>query len=292
MASQFVFDAIGTRWVIDISDELTKEHKEQLLQQIMERIVVFDKNYSRFRDDSLVAKIAETPGTYTLPDDAPEMFKVYRALYDITRGLITPLIGQVLVDAGYDAKYSLTQRRALQKPIGWDEAFSYKYPNLETWVPVLLDFGAAGKGYLVDIVGDILTKNGLKSFCIDAGGDMLYRNPENIALRVGLEHPADPKKVVGIASIVNQSLCGSAGNRRVWGDFHHIINPDTLTSPKHILAVWTVANSTIIADALTTALFFIDRETLTPHFDFESFILYADYSFQKSEGFSAEIFSV
>lgn len=292
MASQFVFDAIGTHWVIDVDDPLTKQAEQRLLSKITERIDAFDLAYSRFRDDSLVTAISKKPGRYALPSDAPPLFDVYRKLYDLTEGLVTPLIGQVLVDAGYDAKYSLKQSRSLMSPLSWDEVMSYADPYLDVKVPVLLDFGAAGKGYLIDIVSDILKQNQIASFCVDAGGDILQRNETNTALPVGLEHPEDTTKVVGIVKILNQSLCGSAGNRRVWDGFHHIINPKSLTSPSHILAVWTVAKNTIIADALTTALFFIDRETLLPHFDFESFILYSDYSFQKSAGFNAEIFTI
>lgn len=291
MASQFVFDAIGTHWIIDIYPELTKSREETLLDQIIKRIQIFDKNYSRFRDDSLITEISKAPGRYTLPEDALLMFDIYRRLYEVTGGLVTPLIGQVLADAGYDADYSLKQHRPLQKPIAWDDAIDYHYPYLEVRVPVLLDFGAAGKGYLIDLVSELLEKNGIDSFCVDAGGDILYRNRSGQNLDIGLEHPEDNKKVVGTASILNESLCGSAGNRRSWGDFHHIVNPQTLASPRHILAVWTTAKSAILADAMTTALFFTDREKLTPHFNFENFILYADYSFNKSLGFKGEIFS-
>ena len=35
----------------------------------------------------------------------------------------------------------------------------------------MLDFGAAGKGYLVDIVGQVLENHGIKNYVIDAGGD-------------------------------------------------------------------------------------------------------------------------
>ena len=290
MASQFVFDAIGTHWVIDIYNELTKEKENILLVEINNRIKNFDQTYSRFRDDSLVTVMSKKIGKYPLPDDAPIMFNFYRKLYDITKGLVTPLIGQVLVDAGYDAEYSLEQKKTLESPLTWDEVMVYEHPYLDIQIPVLLDFGAAGKGYLIDLVSQVLEQKNIDSFCIDAGGDMLYKNKDNKPLSVGLEHPDDTSKVIGIVSITNQSLCGSAGNRRVWKNFHHIINPQTLLSPKNILAIWTIAESTIIADGLTTALFFTSPEILVPHFNFKYFILYADYSFKKSSDFKTEIF--
>src|SRR5690348_10121080 len=98
----FEFEAIGTHWTIDIAKELSLEEKAFLLQKIMNRIEEFDKAYSRFRQDSLVMKMAREAGEYTLPEDADKMLALYRKMYDVTGGLVTPLIGQVLVDAGYD----------------------------------------------------------------------------------------------------------------------------------------------------------------------------------------------
>src|ERR1700733_4441864 len=103
----YAFEAIGTQWSIQSSDNIS-EHAEQALKKaIADRIEVFDKTYSRFRDDSLVSKASQSAGSLTLPEDAKQLFGLYRTLYQITEGAFTPLIGDVLTDAGYDAKYSL-----------------------------------------------------------------------------------------------------------------------------------------------------------------------------------------
>ncbi len=288
--TKFEFEAIGTSWKIDIQDDLSKEGEVVLLEKINDRITKFDSDYSRFRSDSLVTKMSKESGEFMLPDDADQMISLYKKMYDVTSGLVTPLIGQVLVDLGYDANYSLLPKKAT-KPKTWDEVLSWDNPKLYLSEPTLLDFGACGKGYLVDIVSEIIESEGIKSYCVDAGGDMRYKNISGEKLKVGLEHPTDTTMVVGVAEILNQSLCGSAGNRRKWADFHHILNPETLNSPKEILAVWTMAENTILADILTTGLFFVSPEELLKHFSFEYLIIYADYSMKKSYGFSAEIFT-
>jgi FAD:protein FMN transferase len=290
MASQFVFDAIGTHWVVDIFDEVSLEKEKILLQKISERIEFFDKTYSRFRSDSLITEISKNAGRYLLPEDSTKLFSVYRKMYDLTNGLVTPFIGQVLVDAGYDAKYSLTQQRELSKPLSWDDAIKYNELYLDVMVPTILDFGAGGKGYLVDLVAEVLEENGVRSYCVDAGGDMVYKNVKDESIVVGLEHPEDITKVIGTIKLLNKSLCGSAGNRRTWGNFHHIINPETLSSPKEVLAVWVLSSSTFVADILTTGLFFVSPEIFKEHYDFEYFILKSDYSFEKSKGFEVELF--
>ncbi len=285
-----VFEGIGTHWQIDINEEISSANFSQIIDAIKKRIEVFDKDYSRFRSDSLVAQMAEQKGNYGLPQDAKVMFDLYYSLYNLTDGAVTPLIGQTLVEAGYDAEYSL-QSKSLQRVPVWDEVLDYNFPNLEIKKPVLLDFGAAGKGYLVDIIGELLIQKNIRSFCVDAGGDILYQSETSSELRVGLENPMDTSQVIGVVNIANQSICGSAGNRRKWGDWHHIIHPKTLSSPQNILAVWAIAKTAILADGLTTCLFFVEPERLQNKFQFEYLVLYADFSVKKSDGFAAEFFT-
>jgi FAD:protein FMN transferase len=289
VANMHTFEAIGTTWRIDISDLHSEALQQEALRAVFARIAEFDKNYSRFRNDSLVSEMAQKAGTYTLPTDAKPMFDLYRALYELTHGAFTPLIGQTLVDAGYDASYSL-KPSALSPPPAWDEAMTYDFPSLTMRSPTLLDVGACGKGYLIDIVGKLLKSFGIHAFCIDAGGDMLYANPTQVPLRVGLEHPNDTTQVVGVAEVPPGSICGSAGNRRTWGEFHHTIDPRTLASPKHILATWTIAPTALLADALATCLSFVPANVLHAQYDFMHCMLYPDMTIETSPNFPGEFF--
>lgn len=289
MGHRAEFEAIGTHWNIDIGDDIENMRFEALMRSVHDRIEFFDKTYSRFRADSLITIMSQGAGSFLLPDDAIPMMDVYRKLYDLTHGAVTPLIGQALSDAGYDAEYSLVPK-LMTSPKPWDDVMSFKESKIELQEPVLLDFGAAGKGYLIDIVSEMLRAEGIDSFCIDAGGDMHYRSVANETTRVGLENPIDTTQVIGVASILNRSICGSAGNKRAWGNFHHILDPRTLASPKHILAVWVVADTTMVADGLTTALMFVTPDVLQKEFNFEYAILHHDFSITTSADFPGEFF--
>jgi FAD:protein FMN transferase len=280
------FEAIGTHWKIELS-YMVRERLAELKKAIMARIEEFDKSYSRFRADSLVSQIAQKPGIYVFPDDAKPMMELYKTLNMLSNGLVTPLIGDVLVAAGYDAEYSL-QTSALKKPKAWDLVIEYDHPNLTMREPATLDFGAAGKGYLADIVGELMKQHGLNDFCINAGGDVVCRGVEDN--RIALEHPEHPSLAIGVATINDASLCGSAGNRRVWGEFHHVIDPVSLESPKHIKGLWVMASSGLVADGLATALYFVPPENLAKHFDFEYAIINEDMSLNYSKNFPGEFF--
>lgn len=293
----YSFEAIGTHWQIDILDPSFTGDRVLLREHIDTRIAIFDQAYSRFRPDSLVMQMAAKPGTHTLPNDAMPLMNLYHRLYTLTKGAFTPLIGQALVDAGYDAAYSLQQMRPLQPLPTWDQALAYHHPTLVTKEPVILDFGAAGKGYLIDLVAEVLEAAGITAYCVDAGGDIVYRplsasstHPAGEPLRVGLEHPEHLDEVIGIVHLTGGSICGSAGNRRTWGTWHHIIDPRTLTSPRTILATWVVAKTTILADALATCLFLVPAHDLAG-FDFEYLTMFADHTIELSAHFPAEIFT-
>lgn len=282
MALQFSFDAIGTKWVIDIYDAVSKSQGEDVEKAVRARIEEFESTYSRFRPHSWLNFISTKEGRHKLPDDAEPLFSLYKELYDITDGLVTPLIGQILVDAGYDKDYSFKQKKELERPLAWDDAISYEPPFITIKKPVHFDLGALGKGYLIDIVGRFLEERGIKAYCVDAGRDILHKNEKGAPLRIGLEHPDDFKKIIGVASVKNQSIAGSAGNRRTWGKFNHIINPKTLSSPKDIIAIWAIAKSALLADAMTTALFFAPAAKLAKSYDFEYVILHSDFSVERS----------
>jgi thiamine biosynthesis lipoprotein len=300
--AQFNFKAIGTTWTIDIFQDFSVAEEANVLARIMARIDMFDKAYSRFRSDSIVAEVAQKAGVYSLPSDSEKMFDLYHDLYLRTGGFFTPLVGKLLVDAGYDSEYSLKQKGELEIPPAWDEVMEFKKNDEETNSPMLvikkpvqLDFGAAGKGYLIDLVGETLESHGITEYCINAGGDILHKRitgkEKNDPIRVGLEDPENTEQVIGVYELKNKSICGSAGNRRAWGNFTHIMNPKTLASPTEIIALWVVADHAILADALTTCLFFVKPETLGDAYKFEYLIMYKDRSIEKSDGFVAELFT-
>jgi len=278
------FEAIGTHWSIEVFEVVSKP--DDLTLSINERIEEFDKNYSRFRADSLVTQISLVSGTYTLPGDAEPMFDLYFELYKLTGGRMTPLIGRTISDAGYDADYSLRPKVLEPTPL-WDDCLEYNFPNLNVLKPTLLDLGACGKGYLVDIMGGVIRSHGVENFCINAGGDMLVYGT---SVDVALENPDNTAEAVGVATLQDNALCGSAGNRRSWASYTHILDPASLTSPTHIKALWVSAKTTMLADALTTGLYFALPQDLYKHYTFDYAIIGSNNSLTYSPNFPGNFF--
>lgn len=277
------FDAIGTQWSIDSNAQLSLDVRRAIKHCIDQ----FDHAYSRFRSDSLVAKLNASPTTMTFPDSATTLMRFYHELYNVTDGKVTPLIGAQLVDAGYDQGYSFISSTVRPLPT-WREAMQWHGSTVQTYLPIVLDVGAAGKGLLVDQIATILDESDCESYVIDASGDI--RHSGKGMERIGLENPDDPSRVLGVAEVANKSLCASASNRRVWGDgMHHIFDPTTKQPTNAVRATWVVANDTMTADGIATALFFVDANRLA-QWDFMYVRLLANGIIERSENFMGELY--
>jgi len=155
--------------------------------------------------------------------------------------------------------------------------------------PLVLDVGAAGKGYLVDLLSALLQDAGHTEFVVDGSGDLRHAGP--VDLQVGLEHPFEPRQVIGTVPLRDRALCASAVNRRAWGDgLHHILDARNGHPTREVVATWVITDDALTADGLATALFFTDMETLTRTFSFSGVRMFRDGSAEISRTFPGEVF--
>lgn len=289
------FEAIGTQWEIETREPLGG----RLQQRILERIQEFDATYSRFRPESLVSRIAAAPGggCFDFPDDSIGLFNLYDRLHTATGGAVDPLVGRDLELLGYDQTYSLTSASELVRAEAhagrratWSKDVVRDGTSLVTRRPLVIDVGAAGKGYLVDIVSEILCESGFTQFIVDASGDL--RHSGRSSIRVGLEHPFDPRLVIGVTNLQDRALCASAVTRRAWGDgLHHVLDARTGVPVRDVVATWVVADDAATADGLATALFFTTADYPAEDFRFSYVRMFADGRAEMSQSFDGELFS-
>ena len=284
LAHKTDFQAIGTSWHIETVTSIA----DTLQKTIADRIEEFDRTYSRFRSDSLVTQVANNAGTYQFPDDAQKIILFYKDLYRLTDGLVTPLVGAMLERAGYDATYSFIPQPQL--PLAdWGDVMTWRENELTTTSPLTLDVGGAGKGYLIDILAELLHNDGHKEMVIDASGDIRHNGSQ--PQRIGLEHPLDTTKIIGMIDLRNQSICASATNRRSWGSgMHHIFNPKLKVPVRDIIATWAIADSALVADGIATALFLVNPEKLMKDYTFSYVRLHQNGAVDYSHNFRGELF--
>ncbi|MFZ1250073.1 MAG: FAD:protein FMN transferase [Candidatus Microsaccharimonas sp.] len=260
------FAALGTEWEIVTDTPLLETAKASVVKTIEN----FDKTYSRFRKDSLVYAISKAEGEYIFPENARDVFDFYEDLYEISNGYVTPLIGATLEDMGYDSSYSLRPNSSIRITPKLS-VLDRRANTITVNQPVVIDIGAAGKGYLVDLVVEQLISYGHKDFVVDASGDM--RCVGKKLERVGLENPLNTNEVLGVVPLQNKALAASATNRRAWQGLHHIIDPKTSKPVDGVIATWVIADTAMIADGLATALFFCDQKQLAKRYTYEYMLI-------------------
>jgi thiamine biosynthesis lipoprotein len=287
--TNFSFDGIGTRWEVSTPSPLPAGHRRCLLDAVAD----YDAAWSRFRPDSLIAGAARQPGRYELPAGAAALGQLYETLYRLSSGAMTPLIGGSLDQLGYGAGYSLRPGGPPRPAPPWEQVLDWQGTVLTTSAPVIIDVGAAGKGQLADLLSARLRAAGFEEHFIDASGDLLNSAPSTAApVEVALEHPYDPSRAIGVVSLGAGALCASAGNRRTWGDgLHHVLDGTTGVPVRTVVASWAMAKTAMVADALATALFFVEGARLGAEFDFSWLTVYSDGHAEYSADFEGALFS-
>lgn len=329
-------NALGTGLLLHTASALGGD----LHQHIEDLISDYENVLSRFKGDSIVGqmRVATHGGTFDFPDWTLNLFDLYDHLFSATNGAIDPCVGEDLIRLGYDKSYSSVNEPNADEHTGaihgratWDHAIEHHGTTLVTHGPVALDFGACGKGYLVDLIAERLgvAQSDLR-YVIDAGGDLLVHTSEPIT--IALEDPSDPANAVGVAEISQGAFCASSPSRRHWTDaaghqLHHLLNAIDGLPVDDVAATWvavtppssaittktsthasnasTTANrdtddssNTVaahvpvtLADGLATALFTTPATQLRAHFPFECAILNANRTAAQSPNFPGGFFT-
>ncbi|EIK84733.1 FAD:protein FMN transferase [Gardnerella pickettii] len=327
--------ALGTGIIISSSVPIS----QRVEQRIRDFVEEYESVLSRFRADSLVSRMARAKrgGEFEFPTWAQPLFALYSEFYAATHGAFDACIGADLLALGYNNSVHFIPQSAAglgkNENSSSDSWSNYRRALPITWAdisqgggsttlcinqPVQLDFGAAGKGYFVDLVTQII-KEELSGdspadfdFLVNAGGDMrACFSKENSQIKVALENPFDTAQAVGVASIASGALCASSNARRRWkvkdaSGFEsnliatHLINALDGIPACDLCASWayipakTCDFPTAYADALATALFVSqesDLQKIVQNVGAEFAVMLPNHVLRKTSAFSAHFFA-
>lgn len=154
------------------------------------------------------------------------------------------------------------------------------------------------KGYIVDRAAEVLREYGIKSFLINAGGDIRTagRREDGKQWAVAVQDPSKSGIYPDIIHLADGAVATS-GSYEIYFDpemrFHHIVDRSTGQSPDLKMSVSVTAPSTMAADALATALFVMDSSRGTQLIDslegYESMIIDRDGGMLKTKGWGGTI---
>lgn len=336
--------ALGTGIIISSSKPIP-QHVQKRIRAFVEE---YEHTLSRFRADSLVSRMAcaDDGGDFEFPEWAGPLFTLYSEFYAATHGAFDACIGADLLALGYNNSVQFVPKSSASASDDSDSWSNYRRALPVTWgnisrdcgsatlrtnQPVQLDFGAAGKGYFVDLVtqiikeelsGDSPSNSDSRAdfdFLVNAGGDMrACFSEENNQIKVALENPFDTTQAVAVASIASGALCASSSARRRWkvkdtsylgkdaSGFEsnliatHLINALDGIPACDLCASWAYVPSktcdfpTAYADALATALFVSQENNLqkiVQTTSAEFAVMLTKHALRKTRAFPAHFFA-
>ncbi len=131
---------------------------------------------------------------------------------------------------------------------------------------ISLDLGAAAKGYAAQLVADTLRQNGLDSFLLNAGGNVICGGKPldgRDFWTVGIED-LDGVTTRETIAAVNVSVVTSGDYQRYYTvdgqRYHHLIDPITLYPAAYMHAVTIVCPDSALGDFLSTTAFLLPYE--------------------------------
>jgi len=173
-----------------------------------------------------------------------------------------------------------------------------------------VDLGAIAKGYAADRAIEIYKQHKIESAFVNLGGNVavLGNKPNGDSFRVGIQNPLLQRgQCLGAVNAANKTVVTSGDYVRYFEKdnkkYHHILDPRTgYPAESSLISTTIVSKESIVADALSTAIFILgleagiklidrqeDMEAIFITKDKEIYVtkgLKEDFTFFKTDGFT------
>lgn len=232
---------------------------EDLPHTVAELLVNLNALWSRFRDDSEISQLNNSPGTPM--EVSPETLRLLAQMawgFSRTKGAFDPTILPALIAEGYDTSLvtpTLTTHIPTQSRLrGSFEEIAINGREVTLPKGTTVDSGGVGKGLAADMAVELALSQGALGALVEVGGDLRVDglSPRSDMWRLAIENPYDRSQRLSVVELKNQGLATSTITKRrfqVEGRAtHHIISPRTLRS-----AISDTVQASVIAPSASAA---------------------------------------
>lgn len=242
----------------------------QAYEQVSVRMDTLNQVMSDYLDGSEINRLSETSGSgrwvsvsqplYDVLHKACTLARLSNGRFDPTIGPLSQLWRRAVRQRAFP---SAAERRRARRSVGsrlvqFDStarAICLKKSGMR------LDVGGIGQGYAVDEAARVLRENGISSFLLDLGGDVLAGSPPpdrpegwRIDVGSGTNSRADPADTL-VVLLKNAAITTSGDTYRHLDlngrRYSHVMNPRSGLGLRHFLRVTVMAPEGYRADALT-----------------------------------------
>lgn len=258
MIHKLEFRAMGCQILVAIDSP----QKPAELERVPDWFESWEQGFSRFRLDSELSLVNRRAGIPTqVSQDFADVFAITLEADRISGGMVTPVILDSLLQAGYDQSFDL---------LAPQQAFSYAEPilclprlseiNWEATTRTIctppdlhLDFGGIVKGWAAHQTVERLKEYG--PVLVDAAGDIAVSGLQSDGQPwlIGVADPFNPSENLELLQMQRGGVATSGRDRRRWLQGsrwnHHIIDPRTgAPAETDVLTATVVAPSAIQAE--------------------------------------------
>ena len=247
---------------------------KNLNDSIIKAFQEFDASLSTFNPTSTISKINRNESDSTdyffrkMYEEAQRVSSLTNGAFDIT---VAPLVNTWGFGFKQEVFPTQTTIDSILQYVGYKK-ISLKNNFLQKQDSrIQIDASAIAKGFSVDIVANLLEKNGCENFLVDIGGEIVAKgkNPKGEKWTIGINKPTEsPIQTGEIQSVLysNDIAMATSGNYRQFyykdgKKYAHTIDPKTGQPVQHqLLSATIVAPTCMTADAFATACMVMGTE--------------------------------
>lgn len=238
--------------------EETRAHRA--FDAVLAEVDRLDRKYSHYRDDSLIAQIANTreglaldSETSDLIDFAAELHRQSEGLFDITAGTLTRLWDAQRGKPPTNAEVTEALRHT-----GWAHV-EWRRPHLRLTIDRMrIDLGGLVKEYAADRCAELCRAEGVHSGVVDLGGDLALIGPheDGSPWIVGIKAPRSAGRAAASIELLHGGLATSGDYERALiidgKRYSHIVDPLGGYPVQGFASVSVAADSCLVAGAAAT----------------------------------------
>jgi len=268
--------SFGTSFLIQFEG---KNNNEIIVKNKIDSLYkIINNSFSTYISDSDISKINLGDSLIVVDDHFKKVFLRSYDIWKLSKGYFDPTVGSMVNAYGFGPgnkikNISEKQLDSLIELTGFSKvSLTSKGTIKKKFSNIYLDFNAIGKGYIVDVISELLISYDTKNFLIEIGGEVIAKgkNPNTGNFwKVAIDNPNQKKNRQFIKTVLlkNKALATSGNYRKYRFDsltgnkYVHTINPKNGKSfQSKILSVSVIASDCMTADAWATALMIMPIE--------------------------------
>lgn len=252
------------------------KHSRNLRVETEQLLKDFDNSLSTYNQNSVLSKINQNDSTVvadayvlTCIAKALEISRITGGAFDIT---VAPLVNAW--GFGFKKMESVDSAliHELMDNVGYEKIKIANVRILKQKPEVMIDCSGIAQGYSVDLVAEMLEKEGVDNYMVEIGGEIRAKglNPDGKAWRIGIDKPVENsdlsnRDLQDIVSLRDVSISTSGNYRKFYEKdgvkYAHTIHPKTgYPANSNMLSASVMARSCMEADALATAFMVLGFE--------------------------------